>query len=149
MTIQNLQVAKGIDLSSKTGKVALPCRINISLEKPSDLSLVLSNDNGEELIVGYDKSKNQYFIDRIKSGNVNFQKDFAGRHVAPRVAENNKMDLSLIIDVSSVELFADGGLSVMTEIFFPAKPYNKIDIQSSDGALIKRLEYSNLSSIWK
>lgn len=58
------------------------------------------------------------------------------------------MNISLIIDVSSVELFADDGLTVMTAIFFPNKPYNQIHIQSSDNALIKKLEYINLKSIW-
>ena len=58
------------------------------------------------------------------------------------------MNMSLIIDVSSVELFADDGLSVMTEIFFPSKQYNQISIQSSTGAIIKKLEYASLNSIW-
>jgi fructan beta-fructosidase len=56
--------------------------------------------------------------------------------------------MSLIVDVSSVELFADDGLSVMTEIFFPSKQYNQISIQSSEGSTIKKLEYASLNSIW-
>ena len=58
------------------------------------------------------------------------------------------MNITLVIDVSSVELFADDGLTVMTEIFFPNKPYNQIHIQSPESVLIKKLEYINLSSIW-
>ena len=61
----------------------------------------------------------------------------------------SKMNISLVIDVSSVELFADDGLTVMTSIFFPNKEYNKIHIQSPDNVLIKKLEYINLKSIWK
>jgi fructan beta-fructosidase len=44
-------------------------------------------------------------------------------------------------------LFADNGLSVMTEIFFPSKQYNQISIQSSTGATIKKLEYASLNKI--
>jgi fructan beta-fructosidase len=58
------------------------------------------------------------------------------------------MKISLVIDVSSVELFADDGLTVMTELFFPNKPYNQIHIQSADGILIKKLEYKKLKGIW-
>jgi hypothetical protein len=45
-------------------------------------------------------------------------------------------------------LFADDGLSVMTEIFFPSKQYNQINFQSSGDVSIKRLEYAALNSIW-
>jgi len=58
------------------------------------------------------------------------------------------MKISLVIDVSSVELFADDGFTVMTTIFFPNKPYNQIRILSMDGILIKKLEYLRLKSIW-
>jgi fructan beta-fructosidase len=147
-TLQNINLAKRLDLSSKTGAVKLPCRINLSMEKLKDFSLVLSNDKGEEVVIGYDKKADQYFIDRTRSGKVDFNKEFAGRHVAPRFSKSDKMDLTLVIDVSSVELFADEGLSVMTEIFFPSKPYHQIHIQSTEGSVIKKLEYSSMKSIW-
>jgi fructan beta-fructosidase len=148
ITFQDVLVNKNLDLSAKTGKVELPCRLNLDFEKATDFSLILSNDVEEKLVIGYDKKQNQYFIDRTKSGKVNFQKEFAGKHFAPRLADTDKMNISLIIDVSSVELFADDGLSVMTEIFFPSKPYNQISIQSSESISVKKLEYTHLNSIW-
>ena len=146
--VQNIRVAKSMDLAAKTGKLKLPCRVNLSLEEVKDFSLTISNDMGEEVVIGFNKKQNHFFIDRSKSGKKDFQKDFAARHVAPRFATNSKMNISLIIDVSSVELFADDGLTVMTSIFFPNKPYDKIHIQSTDVALIKKLEYISLKSIW-
>ncbi len=145
---QNIKIAKSINIADKTGKVKFPCRLNLNMEGIKDFSLVLSNDMGEEVVIGFDKKRNQYFIDRTKSGKTDFQKDFAARHVAPRLTDNTKMNITLVIDVSSVELFADDGLTVMTEIFFPNKPYNQIHIQSPESVLIKKLEYINLSSIW-
>jgi fructan beta-fructosidase len=145
--VSNLKVNDRIDISGKTGKVNIPCRINLSMDEIKDFSLIVSNDKGEELIIGYDKKQNQYFIDRSKSGKIDFQKDFAARHAAPRFTYNKKMTISLVIDVSSVELFADDGLTVMTEIFFPNKPYSKIHIESTDHCLIKKMEYMNLKSI--
>ena len=135
-------------MAERTGKVKFPCRINLSLDEIKDFSLVVSNDMGEELVIGFDKKQNDYFIDRTKSGKTDFQKEFAGRHVAPRFTNNSKMNISLIIDVSSVELFADDGLTVMTAIFFPNKPYNKIHIQSPANILIKKMEYIRLKNTW-
>ena len=104
-------------------------------------SISLLNEQGEEIEIGYDKKNNQYFIDRIRSGKTDFQKDFAARHTASRFAVSPKMTLSLLIDVSSVELFADGGLTVMTAVFFPNLPFNKMTLQSTNSTFIKSLEY--------
>jgi fructan beta-fructosidase len=100
------------------------------------------------LTIGYDKKSNQYYIDRTLSGNVDFKKGFSAIHYAPRIDNKQKMNMSIIIDVSSMELFADNGLTVMTEIFFPDKPYDKISIETNDRLLLKRIEFMELKSIW-
>jgi len=146
--ISNLKINKTIDMAGIVQKPTLPCRLNLNFEEVKDFSLIVSNDMGEELIIGYDKKQHQYFIDRSKSGKTTFQKEFAARHVAPRFTDRAKMNISLLIDASSVELFADDGLTVMTAIFFPSKPYHQIHIESPDNILIKKLEYINLKSIW-
>lgn len=145
---QNLKVTKSIAIAGKTGTPKFPCSINLDAAAIKDFTIVLSNEIGEELLIGYDAKQNQYFIDRTKSGKIDFQKNFAARHVAPRLTDNAAMKISLVIDVSSVELFADDGFTVMTTIFFPNKPYNQIRILSTDGILIKKLEYLRLKSIW-
>ena len=149
ITVGDVVVQTNFDIQQKIGVVKFPCRLHFSMDTVRDFSLMLSNDIGEQLIVGYDKHKNQFYIDRSKSGKTNFQKDFAAKHTAPRFIKNNGMDLSLIIDVSSVELFADNGLTVMTEIFFPNKPYDKINLTAKDKLVIKKLSYARLQSIWK
>jgi len=148
IVVSNLKAANSFDVAGKTGKIKFPCRINLSMDEIKDFSLAISNEIGEELSIGFDKRRNQYFIDRSKSGKTDFQTEFAIRHAAPRFTVNSKMNLSLLIDASSIELFADDGLTVMTEIFFPSKPYNQIYIQSADSAVIKKLEYMSLKSIW-
>ncbi len=147
--LQNIRIANKVDIHKKIGKTELPCRLNLSLEELKDFSLIISNDEGEELVIGYDKKQNQYFIDRSKSGKTDFHKEFAAKHVASRLTDKAKMDLTLVIDVSSVELFADGGLTVMTSIFFPNSPYNRMHVQSDGGILLKKLEFIGLKSIWK
>src|SRR6188508_1474399 len=145
----NISLSKKMDISKSIKNLSFPCIINLSIDGSKDLSITLSNELGEELIIGFDKIQNKYFIDRSKSGKTNFQTEFAARHFAPRFTTNDKMDISLVIDVSSIELFADGGLTVMTEIFFPNKPYSNLSIQSADNALMKKFEYIRLSNVWK
>jgi fructan beta-fructosidase len=147
VVLQNVKVVKSFDVAAETGKIALPARLDLNFVQSKDFSVILSNNAGEQVVIGYDNSKKEYFIDRTKSGNTGFQKDFAGRHVAPRISESGNINCSLIIDVSSVELFADDGLTGMTEIFFPTSPFNNIRIESAGGR-IKKLSYSKLGSIW-
>jgi fructan beta-fructosidase len=148
VVLQTINVTNNTDITKRIGGLSLPCRINLATDDIKDISLVISNDAGEELSIGFDKKENQYFIDRAKSGKADFNKEFAARHVAPKIATGKKMDMTLIIDVSSIELFADDGLTVMTSVFFPEKPFKKIHVQSADNAVIKKLEFSKLKSIW-
>lgn len=109
-------------------RLSNPARLELTTDANSDFTITLSNNDGNKVLIGYDKSGNYYFIDRGGSGNVNFKEGFAEKATAPRISKDATIKLSLIIDVASVELFADDGLTVMTAIFFPAKDLNHIDI---------------------
>jgi fructan beta-fructosidase len=88
------------------------------------------NENDEEVKVGFDKETGNYFIDRTRAGKNYFHKEFAARHTSPRLTSSKKLRMTLIIDVASVELFADGGLTTMTSVFFPTISFNKLRFQS-------------------
>jgi fructan beta-fructosidase len=145
----NVSLSKPFDVASIAGDIKFPCLLDLSIDSIKDVSITLSNDLDEKLVIGYDKQHDQYFVDRTSSGDTSFHTEFAGKHTAPRLTNISKMDISLLIDASSVELFADAGLTSMTEIFFPTKPYTKIRIGSTDEAIIKKLEFVSLKSIWK
>ena len=136
-------------VTNKLGKLTGPARLSLTSDKLEPFTITLSNDLGEKVVIGYDKASNHYFIDRTNSGKVSFEKGFAARHTAPRFSSKDNVDLTLIIDNASVELFADNGLSVMTEIFFPNTPYTNIALNAADNFQIKTLQYNKLTSIWK
>ena len=129
MTIENV-AATNYNVTEKTGKLSGPARLSINSDKLEPFTITLSNDAGEKLVIGYDRTNNNYFIDRTNSGKVSFEKGFAKKHTAPRISNKSNMDLTLIIDNASVELFADNGLSVMTGIFFPNQIFSNLQIQS-------------------
>lgn len=140
--------AANLDLASTTGKLKGPAMLKLSSDNLQSFSLTLSNAAGEKVVIGYDKASNQYFLDRTASGDVSFEKGFAGRHTAPRFSAAAGFDMTLIIDNSSVELFADNGLSTMTQIFFPSNPYTDMKL-NSENMTLKSLEFTPLMSIWK
>ena len=148
ISLKNIGIKGEFDLSQKVKKLSGQYQIALTADEVKSFSIVLYNESGEELIVGFSKEENSYYIDRTKSGKIDFEKGFAKRYAAPRLSKSNKLDLTLIVDVASVELFADDGLTVMTGIFFPNKTYNKVKIKSDDSYLIKELNYSEMKSIW-
>lgn len=111
-------------------------------------SITFSNNAGAELIFGYDNGTNQYFIDRSKAGETNFENGFGKRHYAPRLTANPSMKVKLLVDAASIEVFADDGLSVMTDIFFMNKPISKIVIKTSESTSIENIRYYPIKSIW-
>ena len=140
--------ATNFDLTSKTGKLKGPAQLKFASDQIRSFSITLSNSLGQKLVIGFHKTSNQYFIDRTESGKVDFEKGFAGKHFAPRFTTNESLDLTLIIDNASVELFADNGLTVMTEIFFPDEILSDIKIESKENLNINRLNFSKLQSVY-
>lgn len=140
--LKNVKVKDKFDLTEKTKNKTGLFRLDFDLKNASDFSIVLANKEGNELIVGYDKAANQYYIDRSKSGKVDFEKGFAEKHIAPRISVDANMSISLVADVASVELFADNGLTVMTDIFFPESIMSELYIKSTTGITIDKLKYT-------
>jgi fructan beta-fructosidase len=98
-----------------------------------DFSITLSNNKGEQVIIGYEAASNRYFVDRDAAGDHSFSAKFAGKAYAPRLAKTDTIDFTLITDVASAEFFADGGLSVLTTIYFPSETLNNLKITAAKG----------------
>lgn len=143
---RNIRNNDTTNIETLLGEIQLPGSFAIESSTKKSFSFVLSNDEGEQLVIGFDREKNEYYIDRSKAGISSFNKDFAAVHTAPRFSISTLVKLNLVIDVSSVELFADDGLTVMTEIFFPSKPYSKFYIHSGEGAIFDKIAYTRLQT---
>jgi len=144
----NITVNGKEDFSSKFD-IKGAFKLQFDSDNLQNFSISLTNDLGEELLVGYDKNRNQYYIDRTKAGESAFEEGFAKIHYAPRLSKEKSTDIVLLVDLASVELFADDGLSVMTDIFFPNKAIKKITLNTDSDFLIKNISYTPLESIWK
>ena len=102
-------------------------KLELTLDSRNKVGYVLSNDLGEQLEFGFDPAKQQFYIDRTKAGKNDFSEKFASHlSYAPRFTEEKTIKGTVILDKTSIELFWDDGLTVMTEVFFPNAPFNKI-----------------------
>ncbi len=146
--LKDIPVEQTVDLTARWKDSADRCIIILHADEIKDFFLTFSNARGEQLAIGYDKATNHYYLDRIQSGRTDFNADFPKKYSAPRLTSDKELSLTLVLDVTSLELFADKGLTVMTSIFFPGLPFTHIDIGSNDHLLIGQASFSRLRSIW-
>jgi fructan beta-fructosidase len=136
------------DLTQITGKIQTPSKFNFIFSKLNNYAIEFSNILNEKVIIGYDKEKNNFYLDRKKSGIVEFNKDFASVNFAPRFSNNEEINLTIYLDKASFEVFADDGLSILTSVVFPNEDFNKIMMLSSKNSKLIKFTYTPLSSIW-
>ena len=115
-----------------------------------DFELKFSNISNDQLLVGYDKEEDAFYIDRRKSGKVNFEPRFAEKtHNAPAITdENNKTTFSIFMDASSIEFFVDQGATAITDQIFPNEPYTVMTFTSNEHKMTN-VQVSKIKRIWK
>lgn len=116
----------GLDWSSHLQAAQGQLALNLHTADLKGFSLVLSNPQNERLALGYDASARQFFVDRSQAGPATFHPSFAARQHAPRLQESPEASIEIYLDACSVELFADGGLSVITDLFFASQPFDRL-----------------------
>ncbi|HMH23904.1 MAG TPA: glycoside hydrolase family 32 protein [Puia sp.] len=142
-------MSRGTTVTSRANPDSATGRYVVKFEaqQDKDLFIFLSNDIGEHLIVGYETATHQYYIDRSRSGKTDFNPNFSKKAFAPRLSSSKKITISLLVDASSAELFADGGLTVMTLDFFPTRPFTAVTARSGNQP-VKPLSRIPVRSIW-
>lgn len=132
-------------------KISPLAKLHIVFKSPEDgkISLHFTNDKNESMDLGYDAVSKKYFIDRSHSGISDFDPDFAKIHYAPSLYPKDTIDLLIYLDHASVELFADQGSTVMTDIFFPKVPFDQVELISASGTVRIFGEITGLKRIWR
>ena len=100
--------------------------------------------------VGYDRQRQELFIDRTRSGQTGFSPDFPARIVAPlKLTDPQRLQLRLLIDRSSIEVFAEDGRLAMTALVFPNPGSRRMEVYELGGKTARvSVEIWTLASIW-
>ncbi len=138
-----LSSSEEINLEGQAHEIELTI---LKSKNESTFEIQFTNGKQEFIGIGVD-SLNRLYIDRTKSGGE-FSKDFAGKHYGKLNSTSDIIKLRLLLDASSIEVFADDG-AVMTELFFPTEQFNKVLVKSNKGVSIPELKIYTLNSIWK
>lgn len=108
--------------------------------------LFSDSDGSEGTVLGYDPAAGTLTLDRRASGATGFSPKFASIESAPVDLEGGVLKLVIVLDQSSVEVFAQGGKVVLTDLVFPSdgSTANWLDAEGGPATLL-RLTISSLT----
>lgn len=133
----------------KGGGEVLEIQADLQQTDAKQFGINVRTGKGQLTKIGYDTSSHELYIDRTKSGDVSFSSDFAKIHRAPLALDNGRLKLHIIVDTSSVEVFADKGEVTLTDEIFPDPSSTGLSVfAEGGGAKVTSLHAWKLSSIW-
>jgi fructan beta-fructosidase len=84
-------------------------------------SLDPTQDATEETVVGIDRISARIFVDRSHSGRTDWAPGFSARVWAPlRHPQAVAISMEIVVDHNSIEVFAEDGETVLTDLIYPA-----------------------------
>lgn len=107
--------------------------LDIDSRKAGSVDITISNNDGESALLCYDAKAHTMSFDRRRSGLTDFSQDFPTVTTAPTFETDGKLSLRIFIDRSSIEVFGNGGKTVMTNLVFPTVPYSSVSVSAKGG----------------
>jgi fructan beta-fructosidase len=147
--LQNEVVIPGVNILDNVNSNTFEIIAQFEMGTATEFGFKVCQSDKEETIVGYDLENQKMFVDRTNSGEANFHVAFAGKHESYLEPKDNKIALHLFVDQSSVELFGNDGVSVITDLIFPSSDSKQIEIYAKDGEVrLNSLQIYTLKSTW-
>ena len=106
--------------------------------------------HGQRTTIGYDVARGGVYVDRTMSGDVGFDATFPSKEFAPLPVKNGTITLHVLVDRSSVEVFAQDGQRTITDQIFPNADSQGIQVFSRGGrAQLDKITIWQLRSAWQ
>ena len=124
--------------------ISAEIQVEFTLGTTSEFEIKMCTGDAEKTVIGYDAQAQEIFLDRGHSGDSAFSDKFAGVHRAPLVSEEGKISLHIFVDTCSIEVFANNGLIVLSDLIFPSAQNMEIELHARDGDV-----HLNKVDVWK
>lgn len=134
-------------VSLPPGHGALVIELSLSFGDEHPAVIHLENGWGEALALRLDPTVARYELDRRESGVVDFHPAFAGVASAPLAAATASRRLTLVLDASSLEVFAEDGAVTLTTQVYPRAPYDRVRIEAGPRATLEGMQLKRLAPV--
>ncbi len=151
LSAHDAPVAEGARRLAKQSPDAFDLVLEVELGGASRIQLDPRASGDQRTSVVYDGSAHQLILDRSASGASGFDRTFAVRHAAPLDLDPSTGTLALrvLVDWSSVGVFAANGTVVLTDLVFPGPASKSLALSSEGGApRITTLTLDEMATIW-
>ncbi|MEU6626214.1 GH32 C-terminal domain-containing protein [Streptomyces litmocidini] len=134
--VRDLNIAEGSAplAGGRADGKALDIRATFSPGDAERFGFTVRTGEGQETVIGYDTTTQELYVDRTRSGAVDFHGDFPGVQRAPLTARNGRVELRILVDWSSVEVFGGDGEAVITDQIFPSPDSDGIRLFAEGGS---------------
>ncbi|XEC94389.1 GH32 C-terminal domain-containing protein [Paenibacillus tarimensis] len=121
----------------------------LTLEPNAKFAFNLRQGDGQATLVSYDAKTGQLTVDRTQSGVTSFEKGFGESMSAPVRLINNKLKLRFFVDEASLEVFANDGETVLSNLIFPDPTSNGLELTAEGGVTLNAAHYYPMRTIWR
>jgi len=122
-------------LSSGQSAEVLEIRASLSTAGGNATKIRVTGENGKFFEFGYDAKNKSLFIDRAHAWN---EIELTHLHSAPIIGDAEILDITAIVDRTSVEIFAAGGKYVLTDLISLPGANRGVTFEIADGCQAPR-----------
>ena len=125
--------------------------VEFKWDAAAEFGLILMNEFGNKTVLGNNVESKRLFVDRRDSGCIDFSNCFSvDRQLAPLPSELKIIKLHVFVDWSSIEIFANDGCVIMTNLVFPQSAYSILKFYAIGGnVLVPSCQVWEMGSAWK
>ena len=106
--------------------------------------------DGIDLFMSFDRSKTSSFQMNIRGQILNYEKgNFYFKDVMLPTLNLNKVNVRILLDRTTIEIFADDGFSVLSTYAVHTTENSHISVRSDKALFFDAFEVNKLKSIWK
>ena len=148
--LEKAEIPSSINLSEEFSwetETLMQTDLRFQVDISKAFTLYIGNDS-EKIRLGFHPETQELLFDRSASGLTDFEESF-GKEVQKQwyVPSETPVEVRVIVDQSSVEIFIDKGRYVFTNQVFPTKPYRKL-ILSGAPQTLSQVQLHYVKSIW-
>ncbi|WP_052668204.1 glycoside hydrolase family 32 protein [Nitriliruptor alkaliphilus] len=127
----------------------LDIELTLDLSAPGvtgSVELAVAMGADERTVVRYDTGTGSISVDRRASGLADFAEGFAAEHSATLGTVDGVLALRVILDGTSVEVFAGGGRVVISDLIFPSGDSRAVSLVAPAGSRVVALDVRDLDT---
>lgn len=116
------------------GLCALDMKMDIEIGNAQSFELIVQHHDQQQTLITLSASEQSLVLDRKKSGQVDFS-DMFSRPQSIKIIPGDLIQLRLMLDTASMELFVNNGEHALTSLIFPDRTCEKIVMQAKGGSV--------------